>query len=83
MGKRVCTVGRKEKTLRMNIYREGGRVMALADYLQLGHEGAGLHARNSAANVTESPVLIIGLGGTGARAVASIKKIVKERFGVD
>lgn len=45
------------------------------------HNGGGLHVKQDTSKLIDAPVLIIGLGGTGAKSLIRIKKMISDRIG--
>lgn len=45
------------------------------------HSGGGLHIKQDTSKLIDAPVLLIGLGGTGAKSLIRIKKMIGDRIG--
>ncbi len=45
------------------------------------HTGGGLHVKQDTSKLIDAPVLLIGLGGTGAKSLIRIKKMISDRIG--
>lgn len=45
------------------------------------HNGGGLHVKQDTSKLIDAPVLLIGLGGTGAKSLIRIKKLISDRIG--
>lgn len=45
------------------------------------HNGGGLHVKQDTSKLIDAPVLLIGLGGTGAKSLIRVKKLISDRIG--
>lgn len=55
-------------------------IKSLEDNLDY-HNGGGLHIKQDTSKLIDAPVLLIGLGGTGAKSLIRIKKMITDRIG--